>query len=124
MMVTLIGKVIKLLLIITMVVQPVMASYAMASMSHLQHPPVAVVEQDHDGHHSMHQEMSGTQQQDDDDMSAMNDCCNSTACCPAAVVEIVVMPYNNDSDFSISSYTVGDGIDLPAEIKPPRPLLG
>ena len=124
MMLTLAGNVIKLLLIITMVVQPVMASYAMAAMNHSQHQAATVVEQGHEGHHAMHQGMTPMQQQqDDDDMSAMNDCCNSAACCPAAVVEIVVMPCNSDSDFSISPYTVRDGIDLPAEIKPPRPLL-
>lgn len=125
MMLTLTGKVIKLLMIITMVVQPVVVSYAMAAMNHSQHQATAVVEQGHDGHHAMmHQGMSPMQHQDNDDMSAMNDCCNSAACCPAAVVEIVVMPYNSESDFSISPYTVRDGIDLPAEIKPPRPLLG
>ncbi len=125
MMARITGKLLKLLLIITMVFQPVMVSYAMTSMNHSQHLATAAVEQGHDDHHAMHQDTSVTLQQDDDgDVSVMSDCCNSAACCPAAVVEIDVMPYDNDTGFSISPYTVRDGIDLPAEVKPPRPLLG
>jgi len=120
MMVTLTGKVIKLLLISIMVAQQLMASYAMASMDHSQPKALSDITQSHD-RHSLHQEMSMTESQD---AAAINDCCNSAACCPATVSVTDVMVLASNTHFFISPYTFRNGVELPAEVKPPRPLFG
>ncbi len=111
------------MLIITMGVQPVMFSYAMANMDHSHHQASVVAGQNHDGHHVMHDDVSLAEPQDAD-TGALNDCCNSAACCPAAVADIDVMLHEPNTLSFVSSHTSWEGIDLPAEVKPPRSLLG
>jgi len=118
-------KLIQLMLIVTMVVQPVALSYAMAGMDHSQH--MAVME-NHTGEHAAH-DMSGmaVKQLDDatqdDGTSAMNDCCNSAACCPATVVDISALSDQPTRLYSFFTHTSWEAIALPAEVKPPRPLF-
>jgi len=116
------------MLIVTMVVQPVALSYAMAGMDHSQHMAASVIVMDnHTDEHTAHsmggmaaKQLDATQ---GDGMSAMNDCCNSAACCPAAVLEISVLPHQPTGLYSFTTHASWEAIALPAEIKPPRPLF-
>jgi len=122
-------KLIQLMLIVTMVVQPVALSYAMAGMDHSQHMSASViVMENHTDEHAAHG-MGGmaAKQLDDatqgDGKSAMNDCCNSAACCPAAVLEISVLSHQPTELYSFTTHSPWEAIALPAEVKPPRPLF-
>lgn len=129
-MVNFAGKnILGLLLVITMVIQPVAFSYAMtgmvSGMDHSQHQASASVEKNHNGHHVMDESRSTVQQQaHDDGAEMMTDCCNSAACCPAAVVDLAVVQHTSATLFSFFSRPSWVGVEPPAEIKPPRTLLG
>ena len=117
------------MLIVTMVVQPVALSYAMAGMDHAQHMAAAVmVVENHTAEHGNHDIAGMAAKQLDhatqgDEMSAMNDCCNSAACCPAAVLEISVLSHQPTGLYSFVTHSSWEVIALPAEVKPPRPLF-
>ena len=113
----------KLLLIITMVIQSVAITHAMASMDHSQHQASFVSEQGHDGHHEMHQNVPDVQH-DSSDNSDMNNCCNSAACCPAALVGMSNLEQMPAPEYSAYLHTSWEGVILPSEIKPPQSLLG
>jgi len=118
----------KFLLLVTLVVEPVMFSYAMAGMGH-----------HHDANNSMTAEFglhfqssmshdistpdNALHQQRHKVKKVMDDCCSSPACC-AAVVSTFVLP---DNEFLYESYLPFNmfwkGIVLPSETKPPRSLL-
>lgn len=105
----------KLLLAITLVFQPVVLSYAMASMDHAHQQVVASMD-----HHVMG-EMSDHHASFDGSNNMLDDCCSSATCCPAAMVvanelarSIPRVQFTRDY---ISSWPV---VDLPAEIRPPR----
>lgn len=112
-----IGKAfLKLLLVITLMFQPVVLSYAMASMDH-SHQPVTVSMP----HHVM--DDAGVQQSAHDDVnnSVSDDCCSSAACCPAATISSVEMTRSVPNRvFTLHYSSSWEVIDLPAEIKPPR----
>lgn len=122
-------RLLKLLLIIAMVMQPVVVSYAMAGMGlgmdHTKHQASSTVEKSHHGDHVMDGAISSVPQQDQDDgTETMNDCCNSAACCPAAAVDLAVIPHASNAFFSTIPHSSWEGVEPPAEIKPPRPHLG
>ncbi len=104
----------KLLLVITLMIQPVMLSYAMASMDHSQQHVAASVD-----HHIMG-EMSDHQASLDDN-SALDDCCSSAACCPAALIVASELVRSIPSvQFTRDYISSWPAVDLPAEIRPPR----
>ena len=116
----------KLLLIVTMVIQPVAITHAMASMGHSQYQASFVSEQSHDGHHEMHQDVPDVQHDshESSDNSDMNNCCNSAACCPAALVDITTLERMPAPEYSTHLHISWEGVILPSEIKPPQSLLG
>jgi hypothetical protein len=119
-------KLIQLMLIVTMVVQPVALSYAMAGMDHSQHMSASVIVMEHHTDEHAAHGMAAKQLDDatqGDGASAMNDCCNSAACCPAAVLEISVLSHQPTGLYSFSTHSSWEGIALSAEVKPPRPLF-
>ena len=127
MMSSITGKTIfRLLPIVTMVILHVATSYAMASMDHSQHQDlVSAEQQSRGGHHAMSEDVSDIQHQNDDDSAeTLNDFCNGTVCCPAIVGNIDKMLHTPNSMFFVSLHLSWEGIDLPAEIKPPQSLLG
>ena len=108
-------KTIKLLLIITIVIQPVTFSCAMASEDL--------------GHHENHSMSEGMADHNDqnthEDDSELDNCCYATACNPAAsVINIVTVPHASNSLYVAPSPSSLKSVDLPTEIKPPRSLLG
>ncbi|MCF6280743.1 MAG: hypothetical protein L3J28_00805 [Candidatus Polarisedimenticolaceae bacterium] len=106
----------KLLLIITLMFQPVMLSYAMASMVHSHQQATSSMD-----HHTLHK--MGDQHASDADASdnILDDCCNSAACCPAATIVATEIARSAPSTLFIHFYSPSwPVIDLSAEIKPPR----
>jgi len=119
----------KLLLLITLVVEPVMFSYAMAGMGH-HHGANNSMAAEYGLHfqssmsHDMAMPDDSSHQQHDKVKTAMNDCCSTPACCPA-VVSGFVLPVNDVFSETYLPLNVSwAGIVLPSEIKPPRSLLG
>lgn len=122
-MVNLTGKTLfKLLLITMMVIQPVVLSYAMAGMDHSAHQVSVPVVEGHSAQHLISEAASSMQNHDDNsaDTTILNDCCNSAACCPATITDVDMIPLLHNPQFSVSFYLFWEGIDLSAEIKPPR----
>jgi len=118
-------KTLKLLLIITMMVQPMAFSYAMASMDHTDHPVSTPTEQGHRQHHAMHGNASVSQQQNHDNgAGTSNDCCNNAMCCAAIMVETEVISFIPNDAFSSFHSSSWEGINLSAESKPPRNIHG
>ena len=116
----------KLMLIITMVIQPVAITHAMASMDHSQHQVSFANKQSHDGYFEMHQDVPDAQHDshESSDNSDMNNCCNSAACCPAALVGISNLEQMPAPEYSTYLHISWEGVILPSEIKPPQSLLG
>ncbi len=123
----------KILLIIAMVIQPVLVSYAMADMLGSHHQAAAVTGQAAEG--SITNSDASAQAQHSDlsqnnspniggDANASDECCNSAHCCPAAVVDVDVMPHGQSPVFFTPFLLSWQGINLSAEIRPPRSLLG
>jgi hypothetical protein len=110
-----IKNLLNILLIITLVVQPVMFTYAMASMSHGHHVSMAM-SHDMNTHHAM--------QIDDASSSSssvmLDDCCKTPACSPAVLTSSLDVQHipavHHDLSFNVSMMSV----DLPSENKPPR----
>ena len=114
----------KLLLIVTMVIQPVAITHAMASMDHSQHQASFANKQSHDGHHVMNQDIPDAQHDESTGNSDMNNCCNTAACCPAALVDITTLERTPVPEYSTHLHISWEGVILPSEIKPPQSLLG
>ena len=112
----------KLLLIITMVIQPVAITHAMASMDHSQHQTSFANKQSHE----MHQDVPDAQHDshESSDNSDMNNCYNSAACCPAALVGMSNLEQMPAPEYSAYLHTSWEGVILPSKIKPPQSLLG
>ena len=108
-------KTIKLLLIITIMIQPVTFSCAMASEDH--------------GHHenyTMSESMAGPHDQNTHEGDSTPDnCCYTAVCNPmASIMNIVTVPHAPNSLYvALGPFSV-KSVDLPTEIKPPRSLLG
>ncbi|TPW15621.1 MAG: hypothetical protein FD130_1169 [Halothiobacillaceae bacterium] len=119
------GKVIlQWLLVITLVIQPVVVSYAMASMS-FTHSTSLPAEQGHAMHHMMADSVTdttNTQQQDQDNSNADN-CCNTAACCPAALLYTDTFVYKTTSSTYLYVPLALDDVDPPVAFKPPRKHL-
>lgn len=120
------GKIVfKLLLIITMVIQPVAVAYAMASMNHA---PLSVATSSKTGHEQCHMtnhETADTQHDShgSSDKSDMGDCCNGAACCPVAVLTINSTLELSAPSFSAQFYISWGNVILPSEVRPPRNFL-
>jgi len=127
----------KLLLIIAMMVQPVLVSYAMADMLGSHHPVSAAVAPAGDTFAFAGDMLSHAQHSDqhqggivdnapvvDDDTSASNDCCDSIHCCPAAVVDIDDSLHQKNPVAPVALRFSWEGVSLSAEFRPPRSLLG
>jgi len=114
----------KLLLIITMVIQPVTFSYAMASMD-LSHD-LSSLAPGHDGDHAMNENMVDTHDQNvhQEGGSGFDNCCYTAVCSPASMVNATTVPHVPNSQYIVSIAPALKSIDLPTEIKPPRSLLG
>jgi len=113
----------KTLLIIIMLIQPVAFSYAMTSMDH-NHHAMTVVDR-HDGHHAMHESMvDADEQHAQEDGSVLDNCCYTAACSPAAMMSSLMPSTSAHPHYVTSCDASMKSIDLPSEIKPPRPLLG
>jgi len=112
----------KLLLIITMVIQPVAIVHAMAGMNHSQYQAMNSSMQSHDEHHSVHHAALDIQQEahETEDDSLMNDCCNTSACCPAAAVGITSVEHMPAPVYSVLPHISWEGVILPSETKPPK----
>ena len=118
----------KLLLLITLVVEPVTFSYAMAGIGH-HHGANSSMTAEHGLHcqssksHDMSMPDDSSHQQNHKVKKAMDDCCSTPACGPAAV-STFVLPI---SEVFIETYlplnVSWTGIVLPSETKPPRSLL-
>ena len=120
----------QLLLMLTLVIQPVMTAYAMASMPvSMQHTGSAAV-QEREACHSMKQTVAdthhGAHQMADDDATAnadMGDCCHSGACCSFAVFDVVSFGFIPSPAFSAQLPISWGSVVLSSEFKPPRTLL-
>jgi hypothetical protein len=120
-----------LLLIVTMVVQPMAFSYAMAGVDHTSHH--TLVSQDHSSvsheHSSVSQEHSSVSQehssvaQDHHDRDVLIDCCNSAVCCGAVALDAEMNLHVPNAACYVSPSSSWEGVDLPTEIRPPRNLL-
>lgn len=120
------GKVVfQLLLILTLVFQPVMTAYAMASMPVLMQHDSAASKQGHDACHTMKQAMSDSQHDDFQGLgnSDMSDCCYSGACCSIAVFDATGLIFIPSLAFSAQLPVFWGDVILSSEFKPPRYLL-
>ena len=118
------GKVVTiLLLIVTMVIQPVIFSYAMAGMDHGRHYSVNKVQYQVD-HHVNHARniLTADHQPDNDSGGALDDCCYSTVCGPAAVLVAAVTSEITNFLFPLPHDSSAEGIHLPVKFKPPQIL--
>jgi hypothetical protein len=118
------GKtIVKLLLLITLVIQPVSIAYVMASMgqSHHAQSPLSV----HNGGHADNSNMTDTHDQYSPVASGEpENCCLSAVCSPASVMSDCSVAHVKSSQYIATTVASLISIDLPAEIKPPRNLLG
>jgi hypothetical protein len=112
--------VVRLLLIITMVIQPLAFSYAMASMD-ISHHGQAMIDHAESGQ-TMNDDMMG--HHDHKGHSGLDHCCQSAACGAAVVANIVTISGCHVSQrIRFSAFSVKD-IDRPIEIRPPRIFPG
>ncbi len=115
------AQVTRLLLLFTLVMQPLAMAYAMSEVDHGHHQDEAMaMSHDHEG---------AAMAMDDDGDSAspsgfLDDCCNSAACAPAAVIGALVAPAAVVPQHFLPLVQHWAGIDLPTEAEPPRSLLG
>ena len=118
------GKmIIKLLLIITMVIQPVIFSYAMAGMGQGHHAQYAA--SNHAGDHMVSEAMAKASDQDNHKAkSGTDNCCLTLACSPASVMDAFDILQVSSSSYIEATASLLISIDLPTEIKPPRSLFG
>jgi len=112
------------LLIITMVIQPITLSYAMAGMAHSHHAPSLA--NSHNGDYAMNENMADAHDQNVHQKGGNNldNCCHTATCSPASMVNTGNLSYIPESQSIVSIAPALKGIDLPTEIKPPRHLLG
>jgi hypothetical protein len=130
-MANLTGKMVfKLLLIVTLAIQPIANTYAMASMSHSQPANATTSEQLHSGHHVMSQydlkqDVSEVHHDNHDHANNgdINDCCDTSACCPAAIVDIYFLDQVPTPSYSAHFHNSLEGVILPSEIKPPQRIF-
>jgi hypothetical protein len=119
----------KLLLLITMVVEPVMFTYAMAGMGHHNGADNSMAAEfglhcQSSISHDMCMADDSSQQQHDNAKKVMDDCCSTPACGPAAVSNLILPISEAFSETYLPLNISRAGIVLPSEIKPPRSLLG
>jgi len=113
--------ILKLLLAIIMVVQPVSFSYAMASMT-LSHHAITPVSS-HNEQHPMNDVMLVSDEQSTHKGGGESGkCCQSTVCSPASVASVATVGCKSKSQRIMSVVITLKSIDLPTEIKPPRNL--
>lgn len=117
------GNYFKLLLIITMVIQPITFSYAMANVAHGHHAP-SLAHSDN-GDYAMNKNMADAHYQNihQESDSDVDNCCHTTTCNPASMVNTGNMPHVPKSQCIVSIAPAQKSIDLPPEIKPPRSHL-
>lgn len=115
-----------LLLIITMVIQPVILSYAMVGMDHGRHYSVDNVHYQVEHHHLKHARniLTADRQTDNNTGGVLDNCCFSTACGPAAVSVAVVTPEITNFIFPLPLNSSAEGVYLPVRFKPPQILPG
>jgi len=112
----------KLLLIITMIIQPVVFSYAMANIYH-NHQNISQMPQIHDGdHNSTHVDLShsGHSQNIDSESDSMGNCCASPACSGAMASSVSLFTAQALFEYFPTINTLRKGIVLSADIKPPK----
>jgi len=116
------GKVVTILvLIVTMVIQPVLLSYAMAGMDHGRRYSVTKVQYQVD-HHVNHARniLIADHQTNNDSGGVQDDCCYSTACSPAALLVSAVTSEITNFLFPLPLDSSAEGIHLPVKLKPPQ----
>lgn len=109
----------KLLLIITMVMQPMAFTYAMACTDHSHRPASISAGHSHDEHHATNDNVSDAQQQHHDGAGVLVDCSDSAVCYAAVVVDAEAIVYVPNTAISASYSSSWEGVDLPTEIRPP-----
>jgi len=112
----------KLILVITMIIQPVVFSYAMANVYH-NHQNTSLISQHHNGdHNSTHADLnhSGHNQNMNSDSDSMDNCCASPACSGAMASSISLSTAQVLFVFSPTVNISRKGVVLSAEIKPPK----
>lgn len=114
----------KLLLIVTMVMQPMAYSYAMARTDHSHRHASISAGHNHDEHHAMDDPVSDAQHQPHNGAGVLVDCCDSAVCYAAVVVDAEALSYMQNSAITTSSSSSWKGVDLPTEIRPPRSFFG
>lgn len=124
-----IGKtILKLLLVITMLIEPAVFSYAMAGGGH-SHDGSAVMAPAHDSHHASMSpgadEVHKSSGQNQVDGNGFLDNCCSAPACGAAMPSGFGSPISETPSRHYISFVISwEGVVLPSEIKPPRNLLG
>lgn len=119
--------VLKLLLLITMVVEPVLLSYAMAGVMHHQGGAVMAMETGADQgamSHDMKGCDSATQQGQHDGDGGHDNCCSTPACGAAVLLDFVLPATDIASHYFASCDSAWEGVILPSATKPPRSLRG
>ena len=111
----------KLLLAITMVVQPVSFSYAMASMT-LSHHAASPISSYSNQHSMSGHKTDAHEQNTHEGGNESGRCCQSTVCSPASVLSVAAVGCKSKSHRIMSVVIILTSIDLPTEIKPPRNL--
>ncbi len=112
----------KLVLIITMIIQPVVFSYAMASVHH-NHQISSQMSQNHDGdHNSTHEGLSHSEhnQNIDTESDLMGNCCASPACSGAMASSVSHLTSQTLFEYSPTINISRKGIVPSTEIKPPK----
>lgn len=118
----------KLLLLITLVVEPVTFSYAMAGMGY-HHGANNFMAAEYGQHcqssmsHDMSTQDDSSHQQHHKVKKALDDCCSTPACGPAAVSTFVLPISERFTETYLPFNVSRTGIVLPSETKPPRSLL-
>lgn len=112
------GKtIVKILLMITLVIQPVLLSYAMASGGH--HHMGQAMEAHHHGMTEMHDQADHAAH-DEDQTSFFDNCCTTPACAAAAFSEITAVALEYCSLTYRPNTLSFIGVTLPSDRKPPR----
>ena len=111
-----------LTLVIIMIIQPVMFSYAMANMHHNHHGAIETAH-NYDQHHSAvfeHGNHAGHEQNSESDSDVMTNCCASPACSGAIISSFSSHPPEVPFEHLSAINTSQKGVVLAADTKPPR----
>ena len=122
----------KLLLLVTMVVEPVLLSYTMAGVGH-QHSGFGMtseLKQEHgaehssSSHHSMHMmHDTAAHHVNMEDSGEMENCCATPACAAAAMQSLSILDAEIHTPMYTALHVSWKAIVLPSDTKPPRQLL-